>query len=83
MRVTVTNESYTPLASEVAWEFWNSNAARQAEILYSLSVIYRYKLPDFCNQMFAVGEQLNGNGLDTIRADIVACLKEMINQIER
>lgn len=81
MRVTVTNESYTPLASEVAWEFWNSNAARQAEILNSLALIYKYNLSDFCNQMFAVGEQFNS--WDTTRADIVACLKEMIDQIER
>lgn len=81
MKVTVTNELYTPLASEMAWEFWKSDAARQAEILYSLAVIYRYNLPDFCNQMFAVGEQLNC--CDAARADIVACLKEIIDQIER
>lgn len=81
MRVTVTDESYTPSPSDMAWEFWKSNSARQAEILHSLAVIYRYNLPDFCNQMFVVGEQLNG--LDPARADIVACLKEMIDQIER
>ena len=81
MRVTVTNESYTPSPDEMAGEFWSSDAARQAEILCSLAVIYKYNLPDFCNQMFAVGEQLNGYGTD--REEVLSCLREMINQIER
>lgn len=81
MRVTVTNELYTPSPSDMAWEFWKSDAERQAEILNSLAVIYKYNLPDFCNQMFAVGEQFNS--WDTTRADVVACLKEIIDQIER
>lgn len=81
MRVTLTDKTFTPSPSDMAWEFWKSNSERQAEMLHSLAVIYRYNLPDFCNQMFAVGEQLNG--CDPARADIVACLKEMIDQIER
>ena len=80
MRVTI-SEEYKPSPDDIANEFWNSDAERQAEILYSLALIYKYNFPDFCNQMFSVGEQLNG--LDDERADILSCLKEMINQIER
>ena len=81
MRVTLTNESFSPSPQDMADEFWNSDAERQAEILYSLALICKYDFPNFCNQMFSVGEQLNG--LDDERADILACLKEMIDQIER
>ena len=81
MRVTITDETYTPSPQEMADEFWESDAERQAEILYSLALIYKYNLSNFCNQMFSVGEQLNG--LDDERADILSCLKEMIEQIER
>ena len=81
MRVTITNETYTPSPQDMADEFWNSDAERQAEILYSLALICKYNMPNFCNQMFSVGEQLNG--LDDERADILFCLREMINQIER
>lgn len=81
MRVTISDESFTPSPQDMADEFWNSDAERQAEILYSLALICKYDLPNFCNQMFSVGEQLNG--LDDERTDILSCLKEMINQIER
>ena len=81
MRVTITDETYTPSPQEMADEFWESDAERQAEILYSLALIYKYNFSNFCNQMFSVGEQLNG--LDDERADILSCLKEMIEQIER
>lgn len=81
MRVTISDESFSPSPQDMADEFWNSDAERQAEILYSLALICKYDLPNFCNQMFSVGEQLNG--LDDERSDILSCLKEMINQIER
>ena len=80
MRVTI-SEEYKPLPDDIANEFWNSDAGRQAEILYSLALICKYNFSNFCNQMFSVGEQLDG--LDDERADILYCLKEMINQIER
>ena len=81
MKVTITDPSFSPLPQDMADEFWNSDAERQAEILYSLALICKYDLPNFCNQMFSVGEQLNG--LDDERADILYCLKEMIDQIGR
>ena len=81
MRVTLTNEFFTPSPQDMADEFWNSDAERQVEILYSLALIYKYDFSNFCNQMFSVGEQLNG--LDDERADVVACLREMIDQIGR
>lgn len=81
MRITITDESFTPSPQEMADEFWNSDAERQAIILYELALIYKYNFSNFCNQMFSVGEQLNG--LDDERADILSCLREMINQIER
>lgn len=81
MRVTLTDESFTPSPQDMADEFWNSDAERQVEILYSLALIYKYDFSNFCNQMFSVGEQLNG--LDDERADILSCLKEMIDQIGR
>lgn len=77
MRVTISNESFSPSPQDMADEFWNSDAERQAEILYSLALICKYDLPNFCNQMFYVGEQLNG--LDDERTDILSCLKEMID----
>jgi hypothetical protein len=81
MRVTLTNESFIPSPQDMADEFWNSDDERQAEILYSLALIYKYNISNFCQQMFSVGEQLNG--LDDERADILSCLKVMIEQIER
>ena len=81
MRVTLTDEFFTPSPEDMADEFWNSDAERQVEILYSLALIYKYNFSNFCNQMFSVGEQLNG--LDDERADILSCLKEMIDQIGR
>jgi len=81
MMVTISDESFSPSPQDMADEFWNSDAERQAEILYSLALICKYNFSNFCNQMFSVGEQLNG--LDDERADILSCLKEMINQIER
>lgn len=81
MIVTISDASFSPSPQDMADEFWESDAERQAEILYSLALIYKYDLSNFCNQMFSVGEQLNG--LDDERADILYCLKEMINQIER
>ena len=81
MRVTLTDEYFTPSPQDMADEFWNSDAERQVEILYSLALIYKYNFSNFCNQMFSVGEQLNG--LDDERADILSCLKEMIDQIRR
>jgi len=81
MRVTLTNELFAPSPQDMVDEFWNSDTERQAEILYSLALIWKYDFPNFCNQMFSVGEQLNG--LDDERADILSCLKEMIDQIGR
>ena len=81
MRVTLTDEFFTPSPDDMADEFWNSDAERQAEILYSLALICKYNFPNFCNQMFSVGEQLNG--LDDEKDDILSCLKEMIDQIGR
>lgn len=81
MRVTLTDEFFTPSPEDMADEFWNSDAERQAEILYSLALIWKYNFSNFCNQMFSVGEQLNG--LDDERADILSCLREMIDQIGR
>ena len=80
MRVTI-SEEYKPSPDDMANEFWSSDDERQAEILYSLALIYKYNLSNFCKQMFSVGEQLNG--LDDERTDILSCLKEMIDQIER
>lgn len=81
MRVTLTDEFFTPSPEDMADEFWNSDAERQVEILYSLALIWKYNFSIFCNQMFSVGEQLNG--LDDERADILSCLREMIDQIGR
>lgn len=81
MRVALIDESFMPSPQDMADEFWSSDAERQLEILYSLALVCKYNYPNFCNQMFSVGEQLNG--LDNERADILFCLKEMINQIER
>lgn len=81
MRVTLTDEFFTPSPEDMADEFWNGDAERQAEILYSLALIWKYNFSNFCNQMFSVGEQLNG--LDDERADILSCLREMIDQIGR
>lgn len=81
MRVTLTDEFFTPSPDDMADEFWNSDAERQVEILYSLALIWKYNFSNFCNQMFSVGEQLNG--LDDERADILSCLREMIDQIGR
>ena len=81
MRVTLIDESFMPSPQDMVDEFWSSDAERQSEILYYLALVCKYNYPNFCNQMFSVGEQLNG--LDDERADILFCLKEMINQIER
>jgi hypothetical protein len=81
MRVTLYDEEYTPSPQEMAEEFWESNAERQTEILYSLALICKYDLPNFCNQMFSIGEQLKDYSDE--REDVIFCLKEMVNQIER
>lgn len=81
MRVTLTDESFAPSPDDMANEFWNSDAERQAEILYSLALICKYDFYNFCNQMFSVGEQLRD--YDDERKDVLFCLKEIINQIER
>lgn len=81
MRITLTDESFTPSPDDMANEFWNSDAERQAEILYSLALICKYDLPNFCNQMFSVGEQLRDYGDE--RKDVLFCLREITNQIER
>ena len=81
MRVTISDESFSPSPQDMADEFWNSDAERQAEILYCLALVCKYDFSNFCNQMFSVGEQLNGLGDE--RADILSCLKEMIDQIGR
>lgn len=81
MRVTLTDKSFTPSPDDMANEFWNSDAERQAEILYSLALIHKYNLANFCNQMFSVGEQLKDYNDE--RKDILSCLKEMIDQIGR
>ena len=79
MKVRITDETYTPSPDEMVDEFWNSDAERQAEILYSLSVICKHSFPLFCMQLFSVGEQLD----KTEREDVLFCLREMISQIER
>lgn len=81
MKVVIADESFTPSPQEMASEFWESDAERQAEILYSLALICKYNLPNFCNQMFSVGEQLKDYSDE--REDVIFCLKEIINQIER
>ena len=81
MRVTLTDESFSPSPDDMANEFWNSDAERQAEILYSLALICKYDLANFCFQMFSVGEQLKDYNDE--REDVLFCLREMINQIER
>lgn len=78
MRVTI-SEEYKPSPADIANEFWNSDAERQACMLYSLAMIYRYDLASFCNQMFYVGEQLN----DEERADVLSCLDAMVDNIGR
>ena len=78
MRVTI-SEEYKPSPDDIANEFWNSDAERQAEILYSLAMIYKYDVVNFCNQMFSVGEQLD----DDERADVLSCLYSIVDNIER
>ena len=80
MRVTI-SEEYKPSPDDMANEFWNSDAERQAEILYSLALICKYNFSNFCNQMFSVGEQLDG--FDDERADVLSCLNAMIDNIKR
>ena len=60
MRVTLTDEFFTPSPEDMADEFWNSDAERQAEILYSLALIWKYNFSNFCNQMAMV---LDSSGL--------------------
>ena len=79
MRVTLTDESFIPSPQEMAEEFWESNAERQAEILYALALICKHDLYSFCMQMFHVSNELDKDA----REDILFCLKEMVNQIER
>lgn len=79
MRVTLTDESFSPSSQDMADEFWNSDAEKQAEILYSLALICKYDFSNFCYQMFSVGEEFD----DDEREDILFCLKEMIDQIKR
>lgn len=80
MRVTI-SEEYKPSPDDITNEFWNSDAERQADILYSLALICKYNFPDFCNQMFSVGDQLDG--LEDARADVLSCLNAMVENIER
>lgn len=79
MIVTISDASFSPSPQDMADEFWESDAERQAEILYSLSLICKHDLLSFCMQLFSVGEQLD----KTEREDVLFCLREMINQIER
>lgn len=79
MKVIITDESFTPSPQDMTDEFWKSDAKRQAEILYSLSLICKYDFSLFCIRLFAAGEQLD----KTEREDIVFCLRAMISQIER
>ena len=79
MKVTVYDEEYTPSPQEMIEEFWGSTAERQAEILYSLALICKYDLYSFSMQMFYVSNELDKDA----REDILFCLREMINQIER
>ena len=81
MRVVIEDDNYTPSPDDIAEEFWGSDAERQAEILYSLALICKYDFPNFCDQMFSVGEQLKDYSDE--RKDVIFCLKEMIDQIER
>lgn len=79
MRVTITDESFTPSPQDMANEFWESDAERQAEILYALALTCKHNWYPFCSQMFHVSNELDKDA----REDILFCLKEMINQIER
>ncbi len=81
MRVTISNE-FTPSPQDMIEEFWESTAERQAEILYSLALICKYDLYSFCMQMSYVSNELDELDKDA-REDILFCLKEMVNQIER
>lgn len=78
MRITI-SEEYKPSPDDIANEFWNSDAERQADMLYSLAMIHKYDLANFCNQMFSVGEQFD----DDERADVLSCLDAMVDNIER
>lgn len=78
MKVTLHND-YNPSPDDMAEEFWNSDAERQAEMLHSLAMIYKYDLANFCNQMFAVGEQFD----DDERADVLSCLNVIVDNIEQ
>lgn len=79
MRVTISDESFMPSPQDMADEFWESDAERQAEILYCLALICKQNFYLFCRQMFSMSDELNKDE----RNDIIFCLKEMINQIER
>lgn len=78
MRVTI-SEEYKPSPNDITNEFWNSDAKRQAEILYSLAMIYKYNVANFDRQMFSVGDQLDNYERD----DILSCLNAMVDNIER
>ena len=80
MIVTI-SEEYKPSPDDIANEFWNSDAERQAEILYSLALICKYNFSNFCKQMFSVGDQLDD--LEDVRDDVLSCLNAMIDNIER
>ena len=76
MRVTI-SEEYEPSPNDITNEFWNSDAERQAEILYSLAMIYKYNVANFDRKMFAVSDQLDKDE----RADVLSCLNAMVTRL--
>lgn len=78
MVVQLTDVKYTPSSGDMAYEFWESDAERQSEMLYYLADIYEDDLFAWCRQMAYVGKELSTDQ----RKKVVNMLKEMVNQIE-
>lgn len=73
MKVTLHGD-YNPSPDDIAEEFWDSDAERQAEILLSLALICKNNYPQFCLQMYKVGENLSKEE----RYSISSCLRNIL-----
>lgn len=78
MRVVLDVEDYMPSPDDIAEEFWGSDAERQAEILYTLSLTCSFEHYQFGCQMDAVNNQLD----DHQRNFIVFMLEEMLDRFK-
>ena len=78
MVVQLTDVKYTPSSGDMAYEFWESDAEKQAEILLMLAEIYEENLYEWCSQMFIVGREFDKEQ----REKVLDMLEEMVNQIK-